>query len=385
MSKANGGTIIKTKRQRKQPRLLRMITDWLISFWNRGWWQRTIAIIVAILILVTSSMFGIGQYYINRHAHEPTQIGATFIPSYASFYGLDPKETLHAILTDLNIRSLRLVSYWDEIEKSPGVYDFSGLDWQFQMAEESGATISLALGIRQPRWPECHPPKWVNENNTSEWAPQLKTFMGKVIERYKTSPALVSYQLENEFFMSVFGTCTDFTRERLIDEYNYVKQQDPSHPIIVSRSNNWIGIPINEPEPDQFGISVYKRVWDKTFTKRYFEYPLPPWFYAFLAGAGEIATGKSMIIHELQAEPWLPDGFEINNINSIPEQNKSMNAARLKDRIAYAEATGMKRIDLWGVEWWYWRKVKANDPSLWNTASQEIARIHAQQNELLHE
>src|SRR5690606_37420611 len=118
-------------------------------------------------------------------------------------------------------------------------------------------------------------------------------------------------QLENEFFMTVFGDCPDHTRERLVDEYNFVKSLDSEHPVIITRSNNWGGIPLYEPTPDEFGVAVYKRVWDQNVTYRYFEYPYPAWFYSFLAGMGEIVSGKKLILHELQAEPWIPDGMEL--------------------------------------------------------------------------
>jgi hypothetical protein len=183
----------------------------------------------------------------------------------------------------------------------------------------------------------------------------------------------VSYQLENEFFMTVFGICPDHSRERLVDEFNFVKEQDPKTPVIISRSNNWVGLPVGEPRPDKFAISVYKRVWDQTITKRYYEYPLPAWFYAFLAGAGEIATGKDMVIHELQAEAWLPNGFE-QKTASTEELYKSMNPERLKDRLAYGKATGMRQVDLWGVEWWYYMKQARNEPGLWDTARTEIRK-----------
>jgi hypothetical protein len=54
-----------------------------------------------------------------------------------------------------------------------------------------------------------------------------------------------------------------------------------------------------------------------------------------------------------------------------------MNAERLADRFEYGRATGMKRMDLWGAEWWYWRKVKYNDPSLWDVARDEIAKTES--------
>jgi len=201
--------------------------------------------------------------------------------------------------------------------------------------------------------------------------------MKVTMQRYKDSPALESYQLENEFFMKVFGECPDHSRDRLIDEFNFVKQVDPEHPVIISRSNNAIGLPIGEPRPDEFGISIYKRVWDKNITKRYFEYPFPAWFYAFLAGAGKIVTGKDMIIHELQAEPWAPTETKLA---TLAEQDKSINPERLKKRFTYGEATGMRQMYLWGAEWWYWRKVKFNDSGAWDTAKQEIKRIQSSQN-----
>jgi hypothetical protein len=298
-------------------------------------------------------------------------MGVTFIPQYSRYFGLDPQDTMQAMIDELGVKHFRLVSYWDEIEPTPGQYNFDELDWQFKKANDAGASISLAIGLRQPRWPECHMPTWAAQESKDQWFGDVKTFMGKVIERYKDNPALDSYQLENEFFMTVFGKCPDFTRDRLVDEYKFVKQQDPKTPVIVSRSNNWIGLPTGDPQPDEFGISVYKRVWDKTFTKRYFEYPLPAWFYASLAGWGEIFTGKDMIIHELQAEAWLPEGFDMRTA-PLAEQNKSMNAERLKDRFEYGKATGMRTIYAWGAEWWYYRKVKLGDDSLWKVAATEM-------------
>lgn len=343
--------------------------------WRRQqWWQRVLSVICVMVLLFFSYMYTVAQWYIAVQADKPLKYGVTFIPAYASHLGLNPELTMQAMIDELGIRQFRLVSYWSEGEPVRGQYDFSQLDWQFARAERAGAKISLALGLRQPRWPECHMPKWAEALPMSEWSVELKKYTQATIERYRHHPALESYQLENEFFLKAFGICPDHSRERLIDEYKLVKRLDPARPVVVSRSNNAIGLPLGEPRPDVSAVSVYKRVWDKSVTKRYFEYPFPAWFYAHLAGAGRLFTGRDMIIHELQAEPWLPEGFHINSIADIPEQDKSMTAERLKDRIEYGRATGMKEIYLWGAEWWYWRKVKAGDPSLWNVARDEIHR-----------
>jgi hypothetical protein len=318
-------------------------------------------------------MYGIARWYIWEQSSKPLTLGASFIPDYAQSLGVDPRQTLDAMLNDLHIKQLRLVGYWDRIEPRPGQFDFRELDWQFQKANAAGAKVSLAVGLRQPRWPECHMPGWAKDESKDVWSVQLKAFMKQVIERYKDNPALQSYQLENEYFLSVFGDCPDFSRARLIDEYDYVKDLDPSHPLIVSRSNNALGLPVGQPQPDVFAVSVYKRVWDITITKRYVEYPFPAWFYGFLGGGGKLLTGKDLYVHELQAEPWPPNGQEIKH-TPLTEQSKSLDADRLRDRFRYGEATGLRSIDLWGAEYWYYRKVVLHDPSVWNVAKQEYQR-----------
>lgn len=352
----------------------------VVSFWRKNLFRKIVCVVLAAFLVFITGMYGVAEWYIYKHRNEPLTIGATFIPDYARYFGLDPKDTMNAMIKDLGIRSFRLVSYWDAIEKTPGTYDFSDLDWQFDMAVKSHSKITLSLGLRQPRWPECHGPGWAMKEPMSVWEPQLKTFMKVVMERYKNNPALRDYQLENEFFLTVFGICPDFSRSRLVDEYNFVKTVDTTHPVIISRSNNWIGLPLGDPRPDEFAISVYKRVWDKTATKRYFEYPLPAWFYASLAGGAEILTGKNMIIHELQTEAWVPDSF--NGIKNAPlsEDYKSLSPERLKSRIKYGVGTGMKTVNLWGVEWWYYAKVKLHEPALWNAAKEQLEIERASHN-----
>lgn len=365
-----------TKKQTTQ------VKKWLgYNLWSKSIWRKIFLIISTIVFLFTMTSYGVAEWYIHKHNHEPLEIGASFTPDYAKSFGLDPKDTLNAMLGDLGLKQIRLVSYWDNIEPTPGKYDFSELDWQFALANKYGAKVSLAIGLRQPRWPECHQPAWVDGEPKNVWQPKLYDFMTAVVNRYKTNPALGSYELENEFFMTVFGECTDFDRSRLIEEFSLVKKTDPSHIVVVSRSDNWIGIPVGRPTPDRFAVSIYKRVWDYTFTHRYFEYPLPSWFYASLAGYGEIISGKDMIIHELQAEPWTPKGQDIHTA-SLQEQFKSMDAKRLTARVEYAKNTGIRTIDLWGAEWWYWLKVKQDDPSVWNAAKQAIVDAKHQNQKL---
>lgn len=338
--------------------------------------HRWIVLGLALFLVFYAQYLALSSWYINKHKNEPLQIGATFIPEYAELFNLNPEATLDALIDDMGFKRFRFVSYWRTIEKQQGTYDFSQLDWQLKKAEEAEATVSLAIGLRQPRWPECHAPEWTDGMSREQWYPKLKDFMRATIEHVKDNPIVTSYQLENEYYLDVFGRCRDygFDRERLIDEYNFVKSIDANRPIILSLSNNYFGIPLGQPRPDEFGISVYKRVWDETITNRYFEYPFPARYYTWRSALMELATGKPSMLHELQAEPWSPTSIKQM---SIDEQDKSMSAKALKERIHYAVDTGYRQIDFWGAEWWYWRKEKLHDPSVWNTVKEEISKIQA--------
>lgn len=350
---------------------LRTLPRRLLSYWHESIWHKANVVIAVTLLVILGTMYGIANWYMWSNRDKPIEIGTTFVPNYSRYFELDPEETLLAIFNDLEIKNIRLVSYWSTHEKERGNYDFSELDWQMDMAERHGAKVSLAIGLRQPRWPECHPPEWAKNLPRDQWQPELMKYLQATVERYRDHPALESYQLENEYFLKVFGICPDHSRDRLVEEYDLVKSLDSKHPIYVSRSNNALGWPMYDPQPDSSAVSVYKRVWDKTLTKRYFEYPFPAWYYGTLAGTYKLYSGRETFIHELQAEPWMPEGFDMKT-SSIEEQNESMDGPRLRTRFEYGRATGMKKIDLWGAEWWYWRKVHHKDPSLWDAAKEEI-------------
>jgi hypothetical protein len=339
----------------------------VIWYWRRGTWQKIVTVLAAAILIAAGGMYGIARWYIWSQSYKQMVVGTSFIPAYAESLGLDPQQTMDALLKDLNVRHLRLVSYWDQMEPEQGKYDFSLLDWQFKKAEENGTKVTLSVGLRQPRWPECHMPAWAMDEPESVWQPQLEKYMTAVVNRYKNSTAMDSYQVENEFFLKGFGVCTNFDRNRLVSEFNLVHRLDPNHKAIIARSNNALGWPVGAPKPDEYGISIYKRVWDAGVTHRYLEYPFPAWFYGFVGGIEKIMTGRDLMIHELQAETWPPNQQSIQD-TSLAEQNKSFNADMFVKRVKFGEGTGLREMYLWGSEYWYYRKEKLNDPSLWNVA-----------------
>lgn len=343
--------------------LLKNIRSGFLSYWRANWWHKAWLIIILIILLTVGAAYGVAAWY---KSTQPAQIpAATFVPDYARYLGLDPQKTLSA-LGDIGVKHFRLVGYWSDIESTKGSYDFTDLDWQFAYAEKHHAKISLSIGLRQPRWPECHAPDWVDiKKPASDWQPALEKFMAAVINRYKNSPALESYQLENEFF-NKFGDCYDSSRERLVSEYNLVKKLDPTHKVIITRSNKYPNMPTGQPRPDVFGEEIYHKVWWPP-GNRYFTYPIPSWYYSFLAGATKIATGRDSILTEVQAEPWLKPGESLFT-TSLKQQDETFSADIFKQNIKLAEDSGLKIAYYWGASYWYYRWQVQGDKSVWNVA-----------------
>ncbi|HEX4662276.1 MAG TPA: hypothetical protein VH144_01545, partial [Candidatus Saccharimonadales bacterium] len=270
-----------------------------------------------------------------------------------------------ALLDDLKIRQFRLMSYWDLSEPTPGHYDFRDLDWQMNEAAKRGAKVTLSLGLRQPRWPECHQPGWADSLSKDQRNTDLKAYITAVVHRYENNPALQSWQPENEALNDWFGTCGPSDRTFLRQEFALI-QSLTKKPILASLSDQW-GYPLNAPIPDEFGFSIYPIVYDHHGF--YVNFATPVWYHRLRAAILTTIWHKPVFIHELQLEPWGP--ADIAKL-SIAEQNNSLSVDQLHKNIRQARQIGPDDIYTWGSEWWYWRKEKMHDPSIWEAVRQEI-------------
>lgn len=352
----------------KYPRLARII-GWPTGFKK---WQRILLQIVIVLVALIAVHKTV-EYSIPRVKNP--NYGVSFSVKYANELGVDWKQNFTALLDDMKLRNFRLMSYWDDTEPERGVFKFEDLDWQMDEAAKRGAKVSLAIGLRQPRWPECHKPAWYNELGSKQAKDDaIVAFTQAVVKRYRDHPALGSYQLENEAVNSWFGECTpeDIDQKRLEREFDAVKEVDASHPVYMSLSDQH-GLPLGKPVPDRYGYSVYRIVWnEKTGPfKFYVTYPTPVWYHKLRALWIKTFKDRDIFIHELQIEPWGPSA----TVNlSIDEQNRSMGPKQIKENVTFARKIGTPDIYTWGGEWWYWRKTTLNDPSVWNVVKNEFNR-----------
>lgn len=290
--------------------------------------------------------------------------GVNFSQKHAQLLGLDWQETYLALLNDLGAKNLKVAAHWDLIEPENNKYDFEDLDWQIKEAEKSKAKILLAIGMKTPRWPECHLPSWAWDLNKNQQQNEILEMLENLVLRYKDSPAIYAWQVENEPFFQ-FGVCPWVDKDFVKKEVDLVKELDNfNHSVIVSDSGEgsfWLQA---AKISDIVGTTIYKKVWVRQ-VGFYFTYQFPPVFYYRKAKIIENFFNKQVICVELQAEPWCP-----SLLYDCPfyEQQKTMDLEQFKYNLEFAKKTGLDRFYLWGGEWWYWVKVKQNQPEIWEEA-----------------
>lgn len=295
--------------------------------------------------------------------------GVSFSLKQTEMLDLDWRKTFTALLDDMQVKHFRLMSYWDVHEKEKDKYDFSALDEQIKMASERGADVTLAIGSRQPRWPECHEPDWSESLTIMEWRTELYDYIRRVVERYRDNPTVISWQLENEYRNLTFINCRDSSYARLQEEYDLVRSLSDK-PLWMSLADQG-GYPLKVPKADRWGFSVYRVVWSTGLVNGYVTFPTPIWYHNLRRTIIEKTNGNPIFIHELQLEPWGP--VDIPNM-SAEEQDKSMSTEQIRKNLFFARQVGAREIYTWGGEWWYWRKEVMKDPSVWETVRDEFSK-----------
>lgn len=319
----------------------------------------------AIFLLVLGVVFA---YLARLTAPEPDrQIkwGVTFSQKFALEMGLDWKETYDAILRDLRARHVRLVAYWDLVEKENNQLSFEDLDYQFSRALENGTSIIFTIGQKVPRWPECHIPEWAEAMTMEERHAELLSYLEALVRRYRHHPSLLYWQIENEPFFP-FGECV-FTYPRLLpEEIALVKSLDPAHRVMLTDSGEFGLWYFAAKKGDVFGTTLYRKVYNKMFG--YIDYRLPPSFFRVKGLLTRFLINqapKQFLVSELAAEPWLEKQLYETTLD---EHLRYFDIEFFKDTVRFARETGFPTYYLWGAEWWYWLKEKQDHPEFWEYA-----------------
>lgn len=331
--------------------------------------QKIVIIIVAVLGFVLLSNALLLLRFHNITSKQPEKIGVSFSQVQAERYGSDWRRNYTAILDELGVKNVRVAAYWDRIERNPGEYDFSELDWMIEQAKQHDVKLTVVVGQKVLRVPECYYPSWLDRNDTPKVANSTNKLIATIAERYRGESTIEKWQLENEFLLKDFGDCpaANLTNGALFRELQTLQQHDSDKRPIVLTQSDQKGFPVIGPFSSDYGFSMYRTVWCG-ICKNYFVYPQGGWFNWWKAAIINFYTGSRIKIHELQAEAWGPVG---NEYLSWEEAQKSMNPTKLADNIAYARATHIRDFDLWGAEWWYWLRGHGH-PEMWQAAQTVI-------------
>lgn len=323
--------------------------------------KTSIILAVFFLFLAAVAVLSQGKVY----SKQETEYGITFSQVKARQLNLDWRRAYMDILSELDIKKLRLAAYWDEIEKEKGKRDYKDLDWMIEKASERDVDIILAVGERVPRWPECHFPGWGMEIKKEERQENLLNHIEKTIKRYKDNPNIKAWQVENEPFLSShFGECPPLDKEFLDRELELVRKLD-SRPVVVTDSGELSLWAPAARRADIFGTTMYKQTYSEALGS-YVEYPIRPGFFHFKRNVADwFAEPEEWIVIELQGEPWGPAPYQDL---SLEERKKTMNPEKFNKMIEFARQSGFKEFYLWGAEYWYWEKVKNNNPEMWQEA-----------------
>jgi len=326
-------------------------------------------LLVFLLLLLLSPMIIFIMY--RPKVQEDVNYGVTFSKRYSDQLELNWQQVYLSILDDLEVKNIRLVAYWDDVEGVRDEYDFSDIIWQLDQAEIRDVNVIMTLGRKVPRYPECFQPKWWQElENEHAQNIELLEYVKVATETLKEYDNIQMWQVENEPFFK-FGECDDppLQKEVVLNEIEIVKSID-NRPILVQDSGEggfWFP---SYQAGDYLGISMYRKVWYDFWhvflgNFIYFKYPLAHWTYKIKADL-TMVPHQNIIVTELQAEPWGP---AVNSQLSLKEKNKTMSRHQFLDTISYAQKAGFKDYYFWGVEWWYWEKYVNNNPYFWDTAA----------------
>ena len=319
-----------------------------------------ILIVVLMAVIVCMSWFFVGSV----SESEDIVWGMNFSQKHTQDLGLDWKETYLALLDDLKIEKMKIITHWDLLEPEKDEFYFNDLNWQIDEAEKRDVEILLAIGMKTGRWPECHIPEWAKELDEQEREQRILELITNIVENCEKSKSIVYWQVENEPFFA-FGECPKINREFLQKEIDLVKSLDSANrQIIISESGEFSFYAKSARMGDVVGITMYKTAWFEELNT-YVKYPFPSIFYARKAKIIEKIFGKKVICIELQAEPWGP--VLLYDLR-VHEQKKTMDLELFKENIEFAKASGLDEFYLWGGEWWYWLKTTQDNSEIWDFA-----------------
>jgi hypothetical protein len=346
---------------------------------------------VKTLFVVVASALLLGSESWPHQQPAAPLVGFSFSAEESVWAGRDPIQDLTTLLDTTQPDLVRLPIYWEDVEPAPDMLDFAGIDPLLAVVANHNVTaihptrVVLTIGARNFLYPELHEPDWAGPRqqpflDQAQAGDAYRLYFDSSIERYRGSPLLYAWQVENEPLDQVGNilTGTDQISAAQLDwEVGEVHRLDPLHEAVVTTYNGLnlyvdlmqlyapsllFGDTYNgHPQEalnagDALGLDLYvdgPNVPYRHLTTTYLRAQWKQQILHFWAGRAS-KQGKSLWLAEMQAQPW-----------------QDSNTFKPKDLLASAvdyRQESLQVVLMWGVETWL------NDPS-WLAAGAKALQI----------
>jgi len=304
-------------------------------------------------------------------------VGFSYSPIISTYLNRDPAADLSTLLTKTNPDLVRLPVYWDLTQASPGTLDFTVTDRLLGVIADHNRTsprpvrVILTIGARNFLYPELHAPAWAGpreqpELGLAQQGSEYRAYFDATLVRYRASPLIYAWQIENEPFDYVANESTgddQITPEQMAWEISEAHRLDPNHRAVTTTFDAWNvmldwyqanlasvfealrGHPSGHP-------AVALQSGDALGLDLYVDGPSTPFRFATVAlrtswkaeairywSAVASSQGKTVWLTEMQAQPWATDPGDFTT-------NDLLVSARV-----YRNAP-LQVVLLWGVETW---------------------------------
>jgi hypothetical protein len=316
-------------------------------------------------------------------------VGFSFSPEESVWAGRDPVADLAFLLDTTQPDLVRLPIYWEDVEPAPDMLDFEGIDPLLEVVSDHNLTaqhptrVVLTIGARNFLYPELHEPDWAGPReqpflDQAQGGAAYRLYFDSSITRYRDSPLLYAWQVENEPLDEVGNVLTgadQISESQLGWEIGEVHRLDPWHQAVVTTYDglnvyvDWLGVYARALVSDYNGHPLDAlNIADALGLDLYVDGPNVPYRHLATVNVREVwkqqalhfwaamasKQGKSVWLAEMQAQPWADsDSFSPKDL--------------LASAVDYRQEN-LQVVLMWGVETWL------SDPS-WLTAGAKAMQI----------